>query len=126
MTHCLSPLARPHRARRVADQPPACEPRRRERHVLRYRFERRRVQPRNDLFVCDDKDWGRRKMKRWYLGRFALSCALALALLAGCAADVNGSSPIGLSAVRTRSGSAYRVLYNFGSYPPDGEIPEAG
>jgi uncharacterized repeat protein (TIGR03803 family) len=65
-------------------------------------------------------------MKRWYLGRFALSCALALALLAGCAADVNGSSPIGLSAVRTRSGSAYRVLYNFGSYPPDGEIPEAG
>ena len=65
-------------------------------------------------------------MKRWYLGRFALSCALALALLAGCAADVNGSAPIGLSAVRTRSGSAYRVLYNFGSYPTDGEIPEAG
>ena len=65
-------------------------------------------------------------MKHWYLGRLALSCALALALLAGCAADVNGSSPIGLSAVRTRSGSAYRVLYNFGSYPTDGEIPEAG
>lgn len=73
-------------------------------------------------------------MNRWVLGRSALNCGVAAAVLAGCSGlwqpfdsahgDVSRTSPTGRS-VQTHSGPTYTVLYNFGGYAADGVIPEA-
>jgi len=73
-------------------------------------------------------------MKNFDFGRYACSCGLVAVMLAGCGGlrqpfdsvqgDVNGAPPVTQSAVKTPTGSAYRVLYNFGSYATDGRIPE--
>jgi len=65
-------------------------------------------------------------MKVLDLGRFALRCSLAAAVVSGCASStgIPGGAPLDMR-VQKQSGLNYTVLYSFGGSPTDGVNPQA-